>query len=71
MISRASAPVSCARSSGTVNDWLANRGDEVDVSAGGEKPLPRVGRHFCCDAYSDVSEEIMSEFDEIAAERGK
>lgn len=55
---------------GTINDWLDGLVDEADASVGGEKPLPKMGRRFWYDAYSDVLEEITAEVGEIAAEQG-
>ena len=40
------------------------------MSVGGRKPLPKMGRRFWYDAYSDVLEEIIVEVGEIAAEQG-
>lgn len=55
---------------GTINDWFDALVDEADVSVGGRKPLPKMGRRFWYDAYSDVLEEIIAEVGEIAAEQG-
>lgn len=55
---------------GTINDWFDSLVDEADVSVGGRKPLPKMGRRFWYDAYSDVLEEIIGEVGEIAAEQG-